>query len=124
MKKEFDRSAQTGRDREAAAYFSSGAFLEEARDSLKRYLVAEGRDRAYCNPKVVPQPQDMSFIKKAFEMLKTEYPELNHVRLNKGAAATAGVCLSGGWGAAYYGGIVFDTKENTAGRRLKVGWGP
>lgn len=118
MKDDFQKAA--GRDKKAAAYFSSTGFLDVMRHAVEEALVNSGGDRACIHSVIYPQPQDMPYIQKAFLKLKEEYPELDHVRLNSGfASRLGGASVIVGTGPD--GCIVVDTKKDTFLRRVSDG---
>ena len=116
MKSQFNDIS--GRDREAKAYFSSEDFYQTLKDKVQEELVKWGCKKAELvgGVKVAAKPQDMPYIQEAFNRLKKDYPELNHVRLQRGPTAAVAdlmtLCLNG------YGYIIVDTKKNTFLRRL------
>jgi hypothetical protein len=121
MQKEFQKA--TARDTQAAAYFSSEAFLQDVEKDLQEAIISCGGSCAhFMATKIIPKPQDMPYIQEAFKKLQEKYPELNNVRLNTGLAAKFGAALSMGLGIVYLDSLVFDTKPNTLGRRIRNGF--
>jgi hypothetical protein len=121
MKEEFKKA--TARDTQAAAYFASEDFLNEAERAIRKSLVSRGESWAYFFPAILAKPQDMPYIQESFKKMKEKYPELNHVRFNKGLGAGLGIALVLGLGVPYLDSLVFDTNKNSLGRRIRVGFG-
>jgi hypothetical protein len=123
MKKKFTNAARA-KDAAVAAYFSSEEFLDEMRRAVKLAIVDRDYSRAYVDTAgIKARPQDMPYIEAAFAKLKEEYPQLNHVRVNKGVGAALGfMIVSMGTGEIYQGEIVLDTKKNSLHRRFSGGF--
>ena len=101
MKKDFQ--GVTARDKQAAAYFASDAFLEAMKEAAQRHLVNFGDNHARLCPKINPKPQDLPLIQQAFLKVKEEYPELDHVHMQ-----------------VNNGRLILDTKKNTLHRRFRL----
>jgi len=103
LKKDFSFASR--RDKLAADYFTSTKFFHQLDDKIHRHLVigtdTECSAQGYVEipyPDIDALPRDMPHLQKTFDKLKEKYPELNHLRIEKG-------------------GVIVDTKPNTWMRR-------
>ena len=121
MKTQFDTAAE--RDRKAAEYFNSNEFFKLMQDTAKGIVSSRERDRVTSRamlPDFLVKKQDMPLVEKAFERLQQEYPQLDHIRRNKGLAAAFGRCM-GMYAWSVRDVLILDTKKNGALRRLRGG---
>jgi hypothetical protein len=97
-----DFQTVAARDKAAAEYFSSEAFLTLARAAVQEGIVQAGRKYAYIKGEFKPKKQDIPAIEQVCAKLKEEFPELNHMRIG-----VKWICPV----------IVADTKKNTLAHR-------
>lgn len=90
------------RDKEAAKYFTSQEFLDKAKDAFMREIVRSGRSAVAFRTEIRAKSQDQVYLDQALQTLKTEFPDINHLRVSEGA-------------------VMIDTKPNTLLRRLLPG---
>lgn len=75
------------RDRAAADYFSSQAFLDTASKAIQCAVIKNGRKSAYLTASstdIRAASKDMPYIQEAFKTLKEKFPDLNHVHYGAG----------------------------------------
>ncbi|MEZ0225787.1 MAG: hypothetical protein ACAH83_14625 [Alphaproteobacteria bacterium] len=105
MQNEFNMTVAAGlstRDRSAAEYVLSPAFIADCKEAIMRDIVQAGSSRAVAHSvRIRLKKQDMPYVHRVFAVLQQEFPELNHARLD--------------WNSQ---GIVLDTKPNTPLRRI------
>ena len=87
MSKAQEFNGSITRDRAAADYFSSQAFLDTAANAVQCAIIKKGRSSAYLTSTctdIRAKSKDMAYIQEAFKKLQKAYPDLNHVHYGAG----------------------------------------